>query len=109
MQDYITVYDSMDEAKIVLKNTGKVKGKETVQLYIRDLFASVTRPVRELKSFQQIELAPGASKTIVFKIDESMLAFYNNQLEWVAEPGEFEIFIGGDSSAQISAQFIFQK
>lgn len=97
------------EAKIVLKNTGKVKGKETVQLYIRDLFASVTRPVRELKSFQQIELAPGASKTIVFKIDESMLAFYNNQLEWVAEPGEFEIFIGGDSSAQISAQFIFQK
>ena len=97
------------EAKIVLKNTGKVKGKETVQLYIRDLYASVTRPVRELKRFQQIELAPGASKTIVFKIDESMLSFYNNHLKWVAEPGKFEIFIGGDSSAQISAQFIFQK
>lgn len=80
-----------------LKNTGKYAGSETVQLYLHDLVASVTRPVKELKDFQKIFLKPGESKDITFTIDKEKLSFYNQKLEWVAEPGDFRLMIGNAS------------
>lgn len=80
-----------------IKNTGKFKGKEIVQLYLRDEFASVTRPRKELKGFQHVVLEPGESREVSFEISEPMLRFYNQYLDFVSEPGTFEIFIGGDS------------
>ncbi|PZR27301.1 MAG: beta-glucosidase BglX [Citrobacter freundii] len=83
--------------KFRLSNTGKVAGAEVVQLYIWDKVASVARPVKELKGFEKVTLQPGESKTIQFIIDKEKLAFYNADLKWDAEPGEFEIMIGGSS------------
>ncbi|TDQ15057.1 beta-glucosidase [Algoriphagus boseongensis] len=90
------------ELSVTLKNTGGVKGKETVQLYIRDLVASTSRPIRELKGFQQVELAPGESKMLKFTIDEKSLGFYTPTGEWVVEPGDFKLFVGGDSSCEMN-------
>lgn len=84
-------------ASITVKNTGQMAGKEVVQLYIRDLVGSSTRPVKELKSFQKISLNAGESKTVSFKITEDDLKFYNSQLKFVAEPGDFNLFIGPNS------------
>lgn len=83
--------------KFRLSNTGKVAGAEVVQLYIWDKVASVARPVKELKGFEKVTLQPGESKTIQFIIDKEKLAFYDADLKWDAEPGEFEIMIGGSS------------
>ena len=80
-----------------LANTGKLAGAEVVQLYIWDKVASVARPVKELKGFQKIMLQPGESKTIQFVIDKELLSFYNADLKWDCEPGEFELMIGGSS------------
>jgi beta-glucosidase len=85
------------EASINVKNTGSREGKEIVQLYIRDLVGSVTRPVKELKGFQKINLKPGESKQVVFKITTDDLSFYRQDLSWSAEPGGFHVFIGGNS------------
>lgn len=82
-----------------LANTGKRAGEEVVQLYVRDLVASSVRPLKQLKGFQKISLAPGEQRSVTFKIDESMLAFYNRKLQWGAEPGEFKIMIGTASDA----------
>lgn len=84
-------------ASISVKNTGKYKGSEVVQLYIRDLVGSVTRPVKELKGFEKITLEPGESKTVSFDITPETLKFYNSELEFVCEPGEFDVMIGGNS------------
>jgi beta-glucosidase len=78
-------------------NTGVRAGQEIVQLYLRDPAASVIRPVKELKGFQKIALEPGETKRVTFLIDEETLAFYNANLEWVAEPGGFELMIGASS------------
>lgn len=96
------------KVSVDLSNTGKLAGKETVQLYIHDLFASVTRPVRELKDFQQIELQPGETKTLVFTIDENTIGFYDNDGNRVVEPGDFKVFIGGNSQANLEANFNFK-
>ncbi len=77
-------------------NTGKVKGVETVQLYIRDSYASVTRPIKELKGFARVELKPGETKTILFPVGPEQLSFYKNG-KFEVEPGEFEIMAGGSS------------
>jgi len=90
---------------VELKNTGKFKGKEVVQLYIKDRYASVTRPVRELKGFEMIELNPGESKTVSFEISESLLRFYSANEVWESEPGIFDIFIGTDSNASLQENF----
>jgi len=90
-----------------LKNTGKVAGEEVVQLYLKDKFGSVVRPVLELKDFQKLKLNVGESKTIEFTIDKEKLSFYNNKLEWVAEPGDFEVMIGA-SSADIKLKSDFE-
>ncbi len=96
-------------ASIVVTNTGKFDGKETVQLYIRDLVGSVVRPVKELKNFQQIFLKAGESKKISFTITADMLRFYNNKLDYVFEPGDFMIFIGGNSKDVKEASFNLLK
>ena len=81
-------------ASFTLTNTGKYAGEEVVQLYLQDKFASVVRPVKELKDFQKVSLAPGESKTITFTIDKEKLSFYNQQMKWGAEAGEFNLMIG---------------
>ncbi|MDO3695362.1 beta-glucosidase BglX [Wenyingzhuangia sp. chi5] len=90
---------------VTLKNTGKVTGKEVVQLYIRDLYASVTRPVKELKGFELVELKPNESKTIHFTLNKETLGFYNNIGDYVIESGEFEVFVGGSSETTNKAEF----
>ncbi|MGE6221664.1 beta-glucosidase BglX [Nubsella zeaxanthinifaciens] len=78
-------------------NSGKYAGEEVVQLYVRDLVGTSTRPVKELKGFQKISLQPGETKTVTFEIGEEMLRFYNSQLKYVSEAGDFKAFIGTNS------------
>ena len=97
--------DSSINVSVELKNIGKLKGKEVVQLYIKDRYASVTRPVRELKGFELVELKPGENKTVNFEISEPLLKFYSANNIWESEPGFFDIFIGTDSSASLKESF----
>ena len=92
-------------ASVLLKNSGKYNGREVVQLYIRDKFGSITRPIRELKGFKLIDLVPGEVKKVNFEITESMLRFYERKQGWISEPGVFEIFIGSDSNADLKETF----
>ena len=96
-----------DELRISvrLKNTGDRAGAEVVQLYIRDLLGSVTRPVKELKGFQKVELLPGESKEVTFTLTSDDLAFYNREGKWTAEPGDFKVFIGSNSRDVQEAAF----
>ena len=93
------------EVSVDLKNTGKVTGKEVAQLYLQDEFASVVRPVKELKGFEMIELKAGETKTITFTLTDAELGFYNNQNEFVVEPGTFKVMVGGSSDANLTTQF----
>lgn len=90
-----------------LTNTGKVAGEEIVQLYIRDVVSSPVRPLKELINFQKLMLQPGESQTVSFLIDKEKLAFYNTQLKWVTETGEFTVMIGGSSDNIALKQTIF--
>ncbi|TCD07041.1 beta-glucosidase BglX [Pedobacter frigidisoli] len=92
-------------ASVTLSNTGKYDGKEVVQLYIRDLVGSITRPVKELKGFQKVSLKAGEIKTISFNISDNDLNFYNSDLKFVAEPGDFQVFIGTNSRDVKTAAF----
>ncbi len=85
-------------ASITVTNSGKVAGKEVVQLYLRDVVGSTTRPLQELKGFEKISLQPGESKTVSFNITPEQLKFYNYDLMYDWEPGEFDIMIGGSSA-----------
>ena len=96
-------------ATFTLKNTGKYEGKEVVQMYIRDLFASVTRPVKELKDFKMVSLKPGESKEISFEIDSKTIEFYSANNKWEAEAGDFKLFIGGSSKTKLETDFSFQN
>ncbi|WKZ60393.1 MAG: beta-glucosidase BglX [Cyclobacteriaceae bacterium] len=86
-------------------NTGSREGAEVVQLYVRDLVGSLTRPVKELKGFQKVMLKPGESKTITFTLTEKDLSFYRADLTFGAEPGKFQVFVGGNSRDVLQAQF----
>jgi beta-glucosidase len=91
----------MVEVSLTVTNTGKLDGKEVVQLYVSDLKSSLPRPPKELKGFAKVALAPGESETVAFSLDERALAFYDpHKHAWVAEPGEFELLVG--SSSRIS-------
>ncbi|MEP7228733.1 MAG: beta-glucosidase BglX [Ginsengibacter sp.] len=92
-------------ATVTVSNTGNTDGKEVVQLYIRDVVGSTTRPVKELKGFQKIDLKAGESKTLTFKITNNDLKFYNYDLKYVSEPGDFKLFIGGNSRDVKEADF----
>ena len=91
-------------AVVTVTNTGKRDGAEVVQLYIRDLVGSITRPVRELKGFEKVFLKAGESKTVSFKITPELLRFYDYDLNHVAEPGDFDVMIGGSSQAEKTAR-----
>ncbi|HMR91793.1 MAG TPA: beta-glucosidase BglX [Chitinophagaceae bacterium] len=97
------------KASVTVTNTGSYDGKEVVQLYIRDVVGSVTRPVKELKGFQKIELKAGESKTVTFTVTPEDLKFYNYDLKHVWEPGEFVIMIGGNSRDVKSAKVNWTK
>lgn len=93
------------EVSVDVKNTGNITGKEVAQLYIQDLFASVTRPVKELKGFEMVELKPNHQKTIKFSLTEKELGFYNNDGEFILEPGEFKVYVGGSSKTVLESKF----
>jgi beta-glucosidase len=105
LSDSTITEDGNITATVTLTNTGDRYGEETVQLYIRDLVGSITRPVKELKGFQRVALKPGESKKVSFSITPELLKFYNADLQWVIEPGEFTVFIGGNSDTDNKAQF----
>ena len=96
-------------ASVIVENTGERDGAEVVQLYIRDLVGSITRPVKELKGFQKIFLSSGESKEVVFTITNELLKFYNYDLEYDWEAGEFEIMIGTNSSLVKSKTVHWEK
>lgn len=102
-----TTLDAKGEltASVTVTNTGKYDGAEVVQLYIRDLVGSVTRPVKELKGFEKTFIKAGESKNVSFKITPELLKFYNYNLEYVFEKGDFDVMIGGNSSDVKSARF----
>jgi beta-glucosidase len=78
-------------------NTGPRAGDEVVQLYIRDLVSSVTRPVKELKGFQRLTLAPGERRAVTFEVTPEHLAFYDIDMAWRVEPGDFRLMVGSSS------------
>lgn len=92
-------------ATVTVTNTGKYDGSEVVQLYLRDLVGSVTRPVKELKGFEKIFLKAGESREVSFKITSDLLKFYNYNLDYVCEPGDFDVMIGGNSRDVKKASF----
>jgi beta-glucosidase len=93
------------EVTVNLKNSGEVKGKEIVQLYLRDRFSSIARPVKELKGFELVELEPNSSTPIRFILDKSHLGFYDNEGNWFIENGSFDIWLGGNSDAALKTTF----
>jgi beta-glucosidase len=97
------------KATVTVTNDGPTTGKETVQLYIRDLVGSITRPVKELKGFQKITLNAGESRNIAFDITPEDLKFYNNELKYDWEPGDFVIMIGGNSRDVLSGNVNWLK
>ncbi|MBU2945303.1 beta-glucosidase BglX [Zobellia uliginosa] len=92
-----------------LSNTGKYEGKEVVQLYIQDLFASRARPVKELKDFKMVSLKPGETKNVSFTISAKKLEFYSANNKWEAETGDFKVFIGGSSATQLESDFTLKN
>ncbi|MDX5627279.1 MULTISPECIES: beta-glucosidase BglX [unclassified Brenneria] len=97
--------DGTVTASVTVKNTGKRPGETVVQLYLHDVVASISRPVKELRGFHKVMLQPGESRTVSFPIDRDALKFYNARMQQVAEPGKFEVFIGLDSQRVQSSSF----
>ncbi len=102
--DKISTGDTL-KVTVDITNSGKFKGQEVVQLYIRDLFASRVRPVKELKGFRKVLLSEGQKETITFEIPVSDLGFYGADLKYKVEPGEFQLWIGGDSKGELTTNF----
>jgi beta-glucosidase len=99
--------DEPIEVSVTITNTGDYDGEEIVQLYLHDIVGSIARPVKELKDFKKLKLKAGESETIKFVIDIEKLSFFNQQMQWIAEPGEFELMIGA-SSRDIRLKTIFE-
>lgn len=97
------------QVSVNLKNTGSSDGEEVVQLYIRDMVGSITRPLKELKAFQKIYLKAGESKQVSFTLTEDNLKFYNSNLDFVAEPGDFKVFVGNSSANVKESNFHLSK
>jgi beta-glucosidase len=100
----ITKADSL-KISVNVRNNGNYDGEEVIQLYLQDLVGSQTRPIKELKGFQKVFIEKGKSKNIVFTISEEDLKFYNQQLEFISEPGKFKVFIGTNSRDVQEAEF----
>ncbi|WP_179318113.1 beta-glucosidase BglX [Winogradskyella helgolandensis] len=99
-----------DDVKVSVNitNTGELDGKEVVQLYIRDLVGSVTRPVKELKGFELVEIKAGETKTISFTLNKETLGFYDNNGDFIIEPGDFKVFVGGSSISVLETDFVLE-
>lgn len=95
-------------ASVTVKNTGKVSGATIVQMYLQDVTASISRPVKELKNFEKINLQPGEEKVVTFTITEKDLRFYNDKLKWASEPGKFNVFVGLDSQDVKQTSFLLK-
>ena len=95
-------------ASVMVTNQGKRAGATIIQLYLHDPVASVSRPVMELKGFQKVRLEPGESQRIQFSIDQQDVSFWNPQMKWVAEPGQFDLMIGTDSVHTQRTEFTYQ-
>jgi len=95
-------------ASVTLTNAGQFDGAEVVQLYIEDKVRSITPPAKELKGFQKVYLKAGETKTVEFKITVEMLKFWNADIKFVAEPGEFNVLVGGNSRDLKAASFQLQ-
>ncbi len=100
--------DTLD-VTITLKNTGSYDATEVVQLYVQDVAASLARPVRELKGFKRVTLKAGESQDVVLSIKSDDLAFYNIDMKRVAEPGQFKVWVGGDSKATLESSFALEE
>ena len=90
-------------------NTGNRDACETVQMYVRDMVGSVSRPVKELKGFKRVSLAKGETKTVTFDITEESLKFYNANLDYVSEPGDFQVMVGPNSRDVQSVGFTLKQ
>ncbi len=97
--------DGSVEVSVEVKNTGKREGDEVVQLYIRDVLASVTRPVKELKGFERVTLVPGQSRRVTFTLTPGHLSFYNQDMKRVVEPGQFKVWVGPNSADGLTGEF----
>ena len=93
------------QATVTITNTGDYDGEEVVQLYLRDVVRSITPPIRELKGFKKVLLKKGESKKVTITLSAEDLKFYNGNLEFVSEPGDFEVFVGTDSNASLKTSF----
>lgn len=93
------------QASVKLANSGTMEAEEVVQLYVRDVTGSLTRPVKELKGFQRIRLKPGEERIVSFDIETATLGFHNSAMQYVVEPGRFTLWIGGDSQSGLMAEF----
>ncbi|HEX8505543.1 MAG TPA: beta-glucosidase BglX [Hymenobacter sp.] len=93
------------EVRVTVQNTGNADGEEVAQLYLRDVVGSISRPVKELKSFQKVLLKKGESRTLTFRLAPNDLKFYNDNLTFAAEPGDFQVFVGGNSRDVQMASF----
>jgi beta-glucosidase len=93
------------QVDVRVTNTGDRAGDEVVQLYLRDDVASITRPVRQLRGFQRVSLAPGESRTVTFELGFEDLAMLDADMQRVVEPGTFTVFVGGSSAATLEAKF----
>ena len=97
------------KASVTVTNSGDYDGTETIQLYIKDEAASMVRPVKELKGFQQVFLRKGETKKITFNITKNDLSFYNSKAEYIFEPGDFKLFIGTNSRDVKEADFLLRQ
>ena len=93
------------EITVTVRNSGERSGTEVVQLYIQDVVASVTRPLRQLKGFERVELAPGESREISFQLDAESISFYRQDMSYGYEPGQFKVWVGGSSTADLEGIF----
>jgi beta-glucosidase len=93
------------KVSVEVQNVGKREGDEVVQLYIRDVAASMTRPVKELKGFKRISLKPGETQRVEFMLGPEHLGFYNREMKYVVEPGEFKVMVGSSSEDVIEKSF----
>ena len=92
-------------ASVDVTNTGAVAGDDVVQLYIHDPVASISQPVRRLRGFQRVTLAPGATQTISFTLDKSDFGFYDNAGAFLVEPGTIDVYAGDSSTADLTQSF----
>jgi beta-glucosidase len=105
LSDTLISKNNVLEVSVEVANTGNYDGEEVVQIYVRDLVASITRPLKELKGFQKVGIAKDETKKITFVLTETDLSFYHSNLDSKAENGEFEVFVGGNSVDVIAAHF----